>query len=82
MHRNRGISRQVEEEPSAAQIDPEAGPPVTAAVGQLTAASKVAQLTDMLAKLVMALTHKTPVDTTCEPLQPLAQSPGEAIRLC
>jgi len=27
MHKNRGISRQVEVEPSAAQIDPEAGPP-------------------------------------------------------
>jgi len=51
-------------------------------VGQLTAASKVAQLTDMLAKLVTALTHRTTVDTACEPLRPLAQSPGEAISLC
>jgi len=55
---------------------------VTTAVGQLTATLKVAQLTDMLAKLVAALTHKTPVDTACEPLRPLAQSPEEATNLC
>jgi len=46
-------------------------------VGQLTAPFKVAQLTDMLAKLVAALTHRTLVDTASEPLEPLAPSPGE-----
>jgi len=82
MHKNRGVSRQVEVEPAAAQIDPNAGLPVTAAVGQLTAASKVAQLTDMLAKLVSALTPKNPVDIAREPLGPLAQSPGTTSNLC
>jgi len=63
MYKNCGISRQVDGEPSAAQTDPNAGLPTPASVGQLTAASKVAQLTDMLAKLVSVLTPKDPVNT-------------------
>jgi len=79
MHRNRGISRQVEVEPSAAQNDTEAGLPTTATVGQLTATSKVAQLTDMMAKLLAALTQKTPKDTAYEPSQPLARLPAKQL---
>lgn len=59
MHRNRGNSRQVEIELTDTAADREAEPSATAALGQLTAASKVALLTDMLAKLVAALTHRT-----------------------
>jgi len=68
MHKNRGISCQVDIEPSAALTDPNSGPPAPANVEQLTAVSKVAQLTDMLAKLVSVLTLKDPVDTAREPL--------------
>jgi len=60
MHRNRGTSRQVHMEPSVAPADPGAGPPAPANVSQMMAASKVAQLTDMLAKLVSALTPPNP----------------------
>jgi len=60
MHRNCGVCRQVEVERQATRDDTEAGLPPTAAVGQLTATSKVAQLTDIMAKLLAALTQKTP----------------------
>jgi len=76
MHKNGGASRQVDMEPSAAIADPDAGPPTPANVGQLMAASKVAQLTDMLAKLVSILTPKVQVDTARKPLGPPAPSPG------
>jgi len=63
MHRSRGTSRQVEIEPAATKVDPEAGAPTFAIVGQLTAVSKVIQPTDMLAKLVTALVPNAPVET-------------------
>jgi len=56
--------------------------PAPAIVGQLTAASKVAQLTEMLAKLVFVLTPKDQVDTARKPLGPPAQSPGTGYNLC
>jgi len=82
MHRNRGNSRQVEIEPTDTAADREAEPSATAAVGQLIAASKVAQLTDMLAKLIATLTHQTPVGTAYEPPRPLAPPPEETVSFC
>jgi len=55
MHRNRVASRQVDMEPSAAPAALNAETPAVANVTQITVASKVAQMTDMLAKLVSAL---------------------------
>jgi len=52
IHKNRGVSSQVDVEPSAAHANPIFGTPTPANVGQLTATPKVAQLTDMLARLV------------------------------
>jgi len=85
MHRNRGNSRQVEIKPMNTVAYHEAEPSATAAVGQLTAASKVAQLTDMLVKLIATLTHQAPVDTTYETLRPpapLAPPLGETVSFC
>jgi len=45
-------------------------------VTQMTVASKVAQMTDMLAKLVSTLAPPNQVDTAREPSGPQAQSPG------
>jgi len=55
MHRNRVASRQVDAEPSAAPSVPNAETPAVANVTQMTLASKVDHVTDMLAKLVAAL---------------------------
>jgi len=52
MHQNRVASRQVDMEPSAAPAAPNAGTPAVANVTQMTVALKVAQMTDMLAKLL------------------------------
>jgi len=59
IHRNRLASRQVDMEPSAAPAAPNAETPAVANVTQITMASKVAQMTDMLAKLVSALAPQT-----------------------
>jgi len=55
MHRNRVASCQVDMEPSVDPAEPNSGPSAVANVTQMMVASKVAQLTDMLAKLVSAL---------------------------
>jgi len=68
--------------PSVALADPGAGPPVPANVAQMMAASKVAQLTDMLAKLVSALAPQTQVDIARELLAPPAPSPGTGYNFC
>jgi len=60
MHRNRVASRQVDMEPSAAPAAPNAETPAVANVTQMTVASKVAQMTDMLAKLVSVLAPPEP----------------------
>jgi len=60
MHQSHVASRQVDMEPSVAPADPTVGPPPALAnVTQMTAASKVAQLTNTLAKLVLALAPQT-----------------------
>jgi len=59
MHRNRVVSRQVDAGPSAAPAVPNAETPVVANVTQMTLASKVNDLTDILAKLVAALVPQT-----------------------
>jgi len=76
MHRNRVASRQVDAEPSAAPSVPNAETPAVANVTQMTVASKVDQLTDMLTKLVTALVPPNPVDNTRELSGLWAQSPG------
>jgi len=63
MQRNHETSHQVDMKPSVAPADPGTGLLVPAKVTQLTAASNVAQLTDMLAKLVSALAPQIQVDT-------------------
>jgi len=60
MHWNRVASRQVDMKPSAAPAAPNAETPAEANVMQMTVASKVAQMTDMLAKLVSALAPPKP----------------------
>jgi len=82
MHRNRVASRQVDMEPSAAAAAPNAETPVVANVTQMTVASKVAQMTDMLAKLVSTLASPKQVDTAHEPSGPPAQSPGMGHPFC
>jgi len=60
MHRNRMASRQVDAGPSAAPSVPNAGTPAVANVTQMTLASKVDHVTDMLAQLVAALVPPKP----------------------
>jgi len=55
MHRNRVAPHQVDMESSPAPAAPNAETPAVANVTQMTVASKVTQMTDMLAKLVFAL---------------------------
>jgi len=82
MLRNRVASRQVDMEPSVAPVNPNTGPPAVANVTQMTVASKVAQLTDMLTKLVSALAPPNQVDTAREPCGPPAPSPGTGYNFC
>jgi len=74
MHRNRVAFCQVDMKPSAAPAAPNAT--------QMTVASKVAQMTDMLAKLVSTLAPPTQADTAREPSGPQAQSPGTGHPFC
>jgi len=55
LYQNHVASRQVDMEPSAAPAAPNTEAPAVANVTQMTVASKVAQMTDMLAKLVSTL---------------------------
>jgi len=82
MHRNRMASRQVDMEPPAAPAAPNAETPAVANVTQMTVASKVAQMTDMLAKLVSTLAPPNQVDDAREPSGPPAQSPGTGQPFC
>jgi len=82
LHRNRVASRQVDMEPSAAPAAPNAEAPAVANVTQMTVASKVAQMTDMLAKLVSTLAPLSQVDTAREPSGPQAQSPSMGHPFC
>jgi len=82
MHRNRVASCQVDMEPSAAPAKPNAEPSTVANVTQMTVASKVAQLTDMLAKLVSTLAPPNQVDIARELCGPPAQSPGTGHHFC
>jgi len=69
-------------EPSAAPAAPNAENPAVANETQMTVASKVAQMTDMLAKLVSVLAPPNQVDNTREPSGPRAQSPGTGHPFC
>lgn len=82
MHRNRGASHQVEVGPLAARDNTDMRLPPTTAMGQLTTALKVAQLTNMLAKLLAALTPKPPEDTAYELPRPFVRPPGETTNFC
>jgi len=82
MHRNHVASRQVDMEPSAASAAPNAETPAVANVTQMTVASKVAQMTDMLAKLVSVLAPPNQAGTAREPIGPQAQSPGAGHPFC
>jgi len=82
MHRNRVASRQVDAEPSAAPSVPNTENPAVANVTQMTLASKVDQVTDMLAQLVAALLLLNPVDNIRELDGPRAQSPGTGQPFC
>jgi len=62
MHRNRVASCQVDARPSAASSVPNAEISAVANVTQMTLASKVDHVTDMLAQLVAALVPPNPVD--------------------
>jgi len=62
--------------PFAAPSVPNAENPAVANVTQMTLASKVDQVTDMLAQLVAALVPPNLVDNTRELNGPRAQSPG------
>jgi len=67
---------------SAAPSVPNAETPAVANVTQMTLASKVDHVTDMLAKLFAALVPPNPVDNTREPSGPRAQSPGTGQPFC
>jgi len=82
MPKSRGNSRQVEVDRANTAAEREAEPSATAAVAKLAAASKVTQLTDMLAKLIATLTHQTPVGNAFEPVQPPALPPAETVSFC
>jgi len=82
MHQNRKASRQVDMEPSAAPAAPDAETSAVANVTQMTVASKVAQMTDMLAKLVSTLAPPNQVDIALEPGGPLSQSPSTGHLFC
>jgi len=82
MHRNCMASCQVDMEPSAASAAPNAETPAVANVTQMTMASKVAQMTDMLAKLVSALAPPNQIDNAREPSGPRTQSPGTGHPFC
>jgi len=80
LHWNRVTFRQVDMEPSAAPTASNAKNPAVAKV--MTAASKVAQMTDMLAELVSALAPPSQLDTARELDGPPVQSPGRGHSLC
>jgi len=82
MHRNRVVSRQVDAGPSAAPSVPNVENPAVANVTQMTLASKVDHVTDMLAQLVAALVPPNLVDNTRELGGPRAQSPGVGQPFC
>jgi len=82
MHRNRLASRQVDSGPSAAPSVPNTENPTVNHVTQMTLASKVNQVTDMLAQLVAALIPPNLVDNTRELNEPRAQSPGTGQPFC
>jgi len=82
MHRNRVASHQVDMEPSAAPAAPNAETPAVANVTHMKVASKVDQLTDMLAKLVAASALPNQVDNAHEPSGPQTRSPGTGQPFC
>jgi len=82
MHRNRVASLQVDMEPSTTHAAPNSETPAVANVTQMMVALKVAQITDMLAKLVSASVPPNQVDTAREPSEPRAQSPGTGHPFC
>jgi len=82
MNRNHEVSRQVEAELATTHDDTGAATSTTAAARQLATASKVAQLTDMLAKLVAAFTPTPMEDNARRRLRPLARPPRERAKIC
>jgi len=82
MHRNRVASRQVDAGPSADPSVLKTENPAVAQVTQMTLASKVDQVTDMLAQLVAALVPPNLVDNTRELNGPRAQSRGAGQPFC
>jgi len=82
MHRNRVASRQIDARPSAAPSVPNAKNPAVANVMQMTLASKLDQVTDMLAQLVAVLVPSNLVDNTRELSGLRAQSPGTEQPFC
>jgi len=82
MHRNRVASRQVTTEHSTAHTELNAEPSAVASVNQMSLASKISQMTDMLDKLVTTLASPSQVDTAREPCGPQVQSPGMGHHFC
>jgi len=77
MRRNRGDSRKVEAELKTTHNETRAVTLATAAIGQLTTASTVAQLTDIVTKLMAALTPTPTEDTARRPSRLLGRPPRE-----
>ena len=75
MHQNRMALPQVDAGPSAAPSIPNADTPAVANVAQMTLASKVNYVTDILAKLIAVLVPPYQVKNTREPSGLRAQSP-------
>jgi len=69
LHRSRGVSRQMEAKLATAYSEAEATTHVAVATNQLSTASKVTQVSDIVAKLVAALTLALAEEPTCRTLQ-------------
>jgi len=82
MHQNRVASRHVDTEPSAAPAASSADDPVVANIDQETVASKVAETTSLLTKLVSMLAPLCQVDNTREFNGPRVPSPGGRHLVC
>jgi len=77
LHLSREVSHQVEAELATAHSKAEATTHVAAATNQLSTASKVAQVTDIVAKLVAALTPVPVEELARRPLRSRARLPRE-----
>jgi len=80
LHRSRGVSRQMEAELATAHSEAEATTHVAVVTNQLSTASKVTQVSDIVAKLVAALTSAPAEEPTCRPLRLRAKKKKEVSR--